>query len=161
MNLILLFVVACVGNGKVDDSGVDSLNPTCDTTHEECAPGVRNCGGEAVNMLPGSDCIACHTRGGADEAPNWTAAGTIFDGLDGSAGVAGAKITVTDSTGASVQMTSSSAGNFYTNQALVPPLIATVETDNGILEMRTSVATGACNSCHQCSGTPGGKLYAP
>lgn len=161
MNLILVFVVACVGGDKVIDSALDSVNPTCDTTHEECAPGVSGCGGEGANMLPGSDCIACHTRGGADEAPNWTAAGTLFDSLDGGAGVAGATITVTDSTGATVQMTSSSAGNFFTTRALVPPLTATVETENGSLEMRDSVSTGACNSCHQCSGTPGGKLYAP
>ena len=157
MNIVLLFLFACSDGGKLDDTGPGSA--TCDYTHEECAPGVSGCSGESANMLPGSDCISCHT--GSGEAPKWQAAGTLFTDLDGTLAVADATVRVTDSTGTTVEMTTSSKGNFYTSKSLVPPLSAEVETDAGIVAMSQTVETGACNSCHQCDGTPGGKMYAP
>jgi len=168
MLLILSLGMGCDG-AKSDDSGIDdsSTPGTCNTDHEECAPGVSGCGGESANMLPGADCLACHdgSGGGEDrvveEAPLWTAAGTLFSDLDGTEGVSGATVRITDSTGTTVELTTSSKGNFYTSRSLTPPLSAEIETAAGTVSMSAAVDTGACNSCHRCDGSPGGKMYAP
>lgn len=178
--LLFLTLVACSGGSdKGDDSSStdtsdsgdtadtsDSADTTdtvdtaeCNTDNEECEPG--SCGGEGANMLPGSDCLSCHTRGGDEEAPTWYAGGTLFGDIDGSDGVSGATVHITDSEGTTVDLTTSREGNFYTSKHLVPPLSASVETDDGTVEMSGTVETGACNSCHSCEGEAGGKMYAP
>lgn len=171
--LLLISLLGCS-----DDKTEDSTNPQdsgetgpagCNDANEECAPGVAGCQGEGANMLPGSDCIACHT--GADDgdrraeeegetAALFTAAGTVYRDLDGAAGVDGAIVSITDSTGATVTLTTTSKGNFYTSATLVPPLTASVETEAGVIEMVTAVETGACNTCHSCDGEVGGKINA-
>lgn len=145
--------------GDTSDSGVDTA--VCNTDNEECAPGVSGCGGEGSDMLPGSACISCHSRGGANEAPTWSAAGTLFSDIDGTAGVRSATVIVTDGSGNEERMNTSSSGNFHTNGQLVPPLNVRVEFDGRSVEMASAVNTGDCNSCHACAGEAGGKLYAP
>lgn len=174
-----LVLAGCTGEKTGDDTsggetGTDSADtadsgetgetgnpPECNTDNEECAPGVSGCGGEGANMLPGSDCIACHSQGGDREAPNWTIGGTVFTDQYGSAPGAGVRVTITDATGQSVTLNSSSVGNFYTSQRLTPPFTASVETNEGTLTMGAAVDTGACNSCHSCDGEAEGKLFAP
>ena len=147
------------GNNGGGDTGV------CNDDNEDCTP--NTCGGEGENMLPGADCLVCHTSGRAmaapppEDAPPWTLGGTIFSDSLGTAGVDGATITVTDSRGQTATMTSSRVGNFYWSRSLTPPLTASVTTSSGTLTMASEVNTGACNSCHQCDGSAGGKLYAP
>lgn len=169
MLLVLSLVMGCDG-AKVDDSSGDTDSGgsgSCNTDHEECAPGVSGCGGEGDNMLPGSDCLQCHDGSGGEddrvveEAPLWTAAGTLFSDLDGTEGVSGATVRITDSTGKTVELTTSSKGNFHTSKSLTPPLTAEVVTDAGTVSMSAPVDTGSCNSCHRCDGPPGGKMYAP
>lgn len=167
MTLLLLSLLACsdktgTDTGDQDTSeDTDSAQPTCATDNEECEPGVSGCGGEGANMLPGSDCLSCHTRGGDREAPVWSAGGTLFTDLDGAEFASGAIVRITDSTDTTVELTTSSKGNFYTSRSLTPPLTVEVETDAGTVAMSRSVDTGACNSCHQCEGEAGGKMYAP
>lgn len=166
----LLLLVACSGDPKpaddTADSGTDTAETgetadthTCNTANEDCGPG--ECGGEGINMLPGADCLACHTQGGDREAPPWTAGGTVFSDEWGTSGAGGAVVRITDSTGHTETLTAGSSGNFYTRATLVPPLTAEVETDAGVVAMAGEVSTGACNSCHRCDGEAGGKLYAP
>lgn len=147
--------------GGVDTAGGGGGDGSCNTDNEACRAGT--CGGEGANMLPGADCLNCHSGGGGgeDEAGRWSAAGTVFDDLLGSSGAGGATVRITDSTGYTASMTTSSKGNFYTSHTLVPPLTAEVETAAGTRVMGQEVSTGACNSCHQCDGAAGGKLYAP
>lgn len=151
------------GTLVTDTSTTETITDTqptgdCLPENEDCAPGT--CGGEGENMLPGSDCLSCHSRGsGEDEAPAWTVGGTVFTDILGTDGTSGAIIRVTDSTGTTVTLESSRVGNFYTNERLTPPLTAQVETDGVVREMSQQVETGACNSCHQCDGAAHGKLY--
>lgn len=172
MLILMGMLLACVGEKPGTDTGGgdsghtgETAASTCDTTHEECAPGVSGCGGEGANMLPGSDCMSCHTGEGenlvAEDAPRWTAAGTLFSDADGSSGVADATVRITDSTGTVVELTTSSKGNFYTARALTMPISAEVETADGIVSMGRMPDTAACNSCHRCEGEAGGKMYAP
>lgn len=146
------------GGGGGYDTGTGG-DPSCNSANENCGPG--SCGGEGGTMLPGSDCLSCHRSGGAEEAPTWYAGGTVFTDDLGSDGASGARIRITDSTGYTAELSSNSAGNFYTSHRLVPPLTAEVETNAGTLTMGETVNTGACDTCHSCGGAAGGKLYVP
>lgn len=144
---------------------------SCNTKNESCAPYTCNAEG-APTMLPGSNCQSCHSPGNLPEdltgAPtarqsaddlNWSIAGTAFADIVGSSQLSGAVVKVTDSTGKVVSLTTNRAGNFYSNTPMTPPLTAQITADGQTYEMASPVDTGACNSCHTCNGTPGGKLY--
>ena len=143
------------------DTPADTPQATaaCDTTNEACALGVGGCRGEGPEMLPGSNCLACHSGGG--RIPEWTAGGTAFKDVDGSAPLKNVIVRVTDSTGKVVEMTTNVEGNFYTNRSLTPPLRAEIEKDGAVRAMAGEVPTGACSECHACEGAAGGKLYGP
>ncbi len=147
-----------------DTSSVDtSPPPECNTDNEECVPDARGCGGEGANMLPGSDCLACHSdgAGGRERAPVWSAGGTLFNDIYGSRPVSGATVRVTDASGRVVTMRSSSSGNFYTATRLLAPMRAEVELADGtVFTMGREIDEANCNSCHSCDGEAGGKIYA-
>ncbi|MFT5583056.1 MAG: hypothetical protein ACI9VR_000633 [Cognaticolwellia sp.] len=147
----------------------DSTPETGDTTGElvciddnEGCPDVGSCEGDGENMLPGSNCLACHTQGlmpEHDEPDKWFGiGGTIFTDGTGEQGLEGAIIRVTDANGDVTELTSESSGNFYSRAKPVPPLRAEVEVDGVVRQMGTQVDTAACSSCHQCGGSAGGKL---
>jgi hypothetical protein len=110
-------------------------------------------------MLPGSECISCHSEGG--ESVAFGVAGTLFSDLDGSGPASGAVVEITDATGEVFTMTTTTLGNFYTEASPVFPVRAAVEDEGNRYAMFLEVETGACNDCHRCEGPPGGKLYAP
>lgn len=112
-------------------------------------------------MLPGADCLACHSADVPVEGPNFTAAGTLFTDLQGTEPLAGATVRIIDADGNTIELTTTAAGNFYTNDPIAMPFTASVEIDGESREMITEPTTGACNSCHNCGGAAGGKLYAP
>lgn len=161
--LLLLCMTGCEWEGAEygeegggGGGGWDTGGGSCNSAHENCGPG--SCSGEGVNMLPGANCLSCHTGG---EAGAWTVGGTVFsDGL-GARGASNVTVVVTDSKGTKVEMNSSSVGNFYTSKKLVPPLSAKLLRGGQVVEMARTVNTGACNSCHSCGGSAGGKLYEP
>ncbi len=141
-------------------AGVDTdLLGECDTTNEDCAPGVRGCGGQGSTMLPGADCLACH--GSTGFAPEWTAAGTIFTDASGLRPAKNVTVTITDKTGKVAAVNSNSAGNFYTTKSLTFPITVEIEKNGVKKQMASAVDSGGCNACHSCSGEAGGKLYAP
>jgi hypothetical protein len=122
---LLLLVAGCGGEGEEDDGG-----PT---------------------MSPGSNCLSCHTVGGG--APAFTAAGTVFDGGNSTAGVAGATVTIRPGSGAVVVLTTNSVGNFYTASPLNPPLAISVSAGGHVNTMSSTASSGACGSCHKPSAT--------
>lgn len=141
--------------------GTDTGSFSCDDRNESCGP-PGTCGAdESSAMLPGSDCLACHYVGHSGEGPDFTAAGTAFADLGGSAPLAGAKVHITDDNGQELTLTTNAVGNFYTSTALAMPFTASIEVGGTTLEMVSSPTTGACNSCHACDGAAGGKLHGP
>jgi hypothetical protein len=132
---------------------------TCDDRNEQCSPGA--CGGEGGAMLPGSDCLSCHRAGGADEAPPWTAAGTVFSDVDGTDGLAGVTVRITGADDAVLELTTNAVGNFWTKAAIATPFHAEVADRAASAQMVAVQTTGACNSCHNCGGAAGGKLTVP
>lgn len=146
-------------NGGNGDSGSER---NCNTANEECGPDVRGCNGEGGEMLPGADCIACHSEGNAEDPREmglWSIAGTAFTDIDGTGPLQGAVIRVTDATGAEISLNSNRAGNFYTERTITFPITATITSGGQTREMSQEVETGACNSCHTCDGEANGKLY--
>lgn len=111
---------------------------------------------EGPNMLPGSDCLSCHTGG---DAPRFTAAGTVFAGGDSNAGVAGATVTITPSSGAVVTLTTNSVGNFYTSRSLAPPLDISVSSGGNTNTMSGGAPSGACGSCHRPAGSLAARVH--
>lgn len=111
-----------------------------------------------ADMHPGESCARCHD---GDGAPRFGTAGTVYDGPAGSEGdgLAGATVVVTDAAGRSVALTSNSVGNFFTDQALTPPLQVTLRAPGAASQ--TSIAPqGDCNSCHAGGSAPG-RLHVP
>ncbi len=155
---LLLTLLGCApanGNGDSSDTG------TCNSANENCT--ANTCDGEGGSMLPGSDCLSCHSGngGGGGEQSTFTAAGTAFSDLAGTAPLSGATVKITDASGNVVTLTTNSAGNFYTSQALTFPIGAEVDANGGSRTMVTAVAAGGCNGCHTCTGPSGGKLTSP
>jgi len=148
--LLLAFFAGCDGpsDKPVDDTGgtadtsdtsdtVDTTDtgpaPECNTDNEACEPGT--CGGEGGPMLPGSDCVSCHSAGSGagesgeqDELAVWTIAGTAFADRYGGAKAPGATVRITGA-------------------------------DGETRAMGGSQNYGGCNSCHACAGAVGDKLY--
>ncbi len=141
------------GGGNVTDTG--GGGSSCNDANEGCGP--NSCSGEGGSMLPGANCLGCHTGG---EQGKFTAAGTVFTDSNGSGKSSGAIVTITDASGRSITLTTNSVGNFYTTQSLTFPITAEVEQGGFTSAMSSEVTTGACNTCHQCGGTAGGKLYS-
>lgn len=110
-----------------------------------------------ATMLPGENCLRCHSPGSAyPDAPVWTAAGTVFDRADGSRGVAGAIITLTDPSGRVVRLTTNEVGNFFTSEPLERGFRAAIEYDGRRADMPIGVPAGACNACHAYPNPSGG-----
>jgi hypothetical protein len=131
----------------------------CNDENEECAPGA--CAGSGSTMLPGSDCLACHSAASSYDISTWTAAGTVFADYDGHAPLRGATVRITDADGQIVELSTNSAGNFYTSQPLSFPIQAEVEARDDIVRMARQAESGACNDCHRCQGAASGKLAWP
>lgn len=111
---------------------------------------------EGPMMLPGRDCMECHSAGGEDDARPWTVAGTI-------AGREGAHVTITDKNGWSFTLRSNRAGNFYTAEPVALPLRA-VSVDGEAMPASEMTATatqrhpGSCNACHDGGVGSGGNV---
>jgi hypothetical protein len=181
MTLVLSLLLACGGKDAApadsapsdtsepadtsDSSGsVDTApEPECNRRNEGCGPNNRDCQGEGVDMLPGSNCLSCHFEGagGGNRVPAWTAGGTVFTDIYGTMPSVGTVVRITDANGRLTTLRTSRTGNFYTAIPLVMPIRAEVETADGqVRTMASAVSSAACNTCHSCDGSAGGKLYA-
>jgi len=171
--LSLSLLAGCNLNGSNGDG-------TCEIGDEDCGPG--GCNGfddDEETMLPGAACISCHSPGNLegeeeddeddeeddeedeDEDESFTIAGTVFATALGGGGVRNVTVRVTDADGAVIELSSNSAGNFFTNQPITLPVFAEVERNGEVLAMAAAVNSADCNPCHSCSGSVGAKLFAP
>lgn len=151
------------GTDNTTDSSTDSGTTdthVCNEDNEDCDVNVGGCGGEGIDMLPGANCLNCHTRGGDREAPTFTAAGTVFVDKWGTKGASGVTVRITDKNGNVYEEKTGRAGSFVMNDNIVFPAKAEVESSAGTMKMGEDLKTGACNSCHSCTGSKGEKLYA-
>ena len=155
-------LLACAGT-KIDtsesgDSSVDSqgggfdtsANGTCSTGSE----GTRNNQGSS-KMNPGESCIECHDRG---EGPTFKIAGTIMGAIhdpDDCNGIDNVVVTITDADGAVQELTTNSAGNFYSQDRFASPYTVSLSYDGITRVMEGAQESGDCASCHTEDGTEG------
>jgi hypothetical protein len=121
---------------------------------------------------PGSQCLLCH---------DFALAGTIYRRAADESGLAGATVTITDSTGHSFSAVSNSTGNFYVNvdsgvsgaitgregEARVPwaiawPVHVEVAAGGATKKMRNEIHQwGSCARCHtpDPGATSNGRIY--
>lgn len=113
-----------------------------------------------AEMHPGERCGACHSERAepARRAVAFGAGGTVY--ADPSAhpfaGTAGVTVELVDAAGAVVALPTNDVGNFYTTQALRPPLRVALVKGSTRVAMKAPAPTGDCNGCH----APGGKDVA-
>ena len=119
----------------VDDPGFEP-HPDC---IEEQTPVL------SPGHAPGTLCVSCHVM----YLPFITVGGTLYTDDTGSGPVMGATILVTDSLGTEAQMITTLNGNFYTDQALTPPLTVAASKCPFHRVMTTAATSGECNSCHR------------
>jgi hypothetical protein len=118
--------------------------------------------GDGPTMRPGEDCLACHN---GNQAGAWTVAGTVYSDPNAPQGDGeeGAQVTVTDANGRVLTITTNSAGNFYTAEALAAPFHVQVQRGSFKMVMRDAPTFGGCNSCHtqpRQADAPG-RLFVP
>jgi hypothetical protein len=117
-------------------------------------PTLSGCGeedeGGGPTMRPGQACLSCHD--------DFSAAGTVYADMNGSAARSGVTVTLVDDASQTVNLTSNSAGNFYTSESLTFPV--TIHVVSGTDEATMlSANSGDCNSCHSASGSAGAPVF--
>lgn len=126
------------------DAGIDAVAADDGTA---CSATTLDWGGAGDRMFPGSDCLSCHRVSGSART-SFTAAGTVFSGIDCPAGLAGVRIEIQDHNGQMVALTSNDVGNFFTSAPLVLPLTTRAIWGGRTVMMTDAVTDGSCNSCH-------------
>ncbi len=125
----------------------------------ECSSGTKWIGDDdgSEEMHPGRDCIGCHASRG--DGPRFAIAGTVYGGPnagDGCFGAPGAVVRITGADGKVQELASNGAGNFFTQARFAAPYTAELVRGGVVVaKMQTPQTSGACNSCHTASGTPG------
>jgi hypothetical protein len=120
---------------------------------------------EEPPMLPGRDCISCHSSGGQASDVTWTAAGTVFDNIASpcnSGGIGDVKVEIADATTRQIliTLTTNRTGNFFTAESRkFQNIIARVSKGGLVKEMSTPAPTGDCPGCHYPGGVAGGRIY--
>lgn len=116
-------------------------------------------------MLPGDNCRSCHGAPSSryPNAPNWTVAGTVFEGPESALGVSDVIVEVSDATGFVERLTTNSVGNFYTATEFINPYSVSLEHGGVRVTMPVPPPSGGCNACHNSPpvGDAPGRLYVP
>lgn len=150
---LALGLVACDGPGAADAGPPDGGPPDAGPL-DAGPPDAGSCDGVpfdwgrgGAQMLPGSDCLDCHTSGG-DANTELSVAGTVFEARGCRRGVEGAIVRVTDADGTMLVLTSDEVGNFFSAEPLAAPLTISVEVDGVSRDMISQPAHGSCGRCH-------------
>jgi hypothetical protein len=133
------------GGGGGDAGAPDGTEVAADDCDEPVLGGLPS-----GHHNAGAVCLNCHDGNGA--APRWTAAGTIYTTIAGTAPLPGATIHLVDADGVEVVLLSATNGNFWTTQDLAFPLTAKASRCPDTQEMPIGVqlASASCNKggCH-------------
>lgn len=154
----ILAVASVLGLTACGGSDEENLGSSCDAI--DTTPGPM--------MRPGENCLSCHQDGfGDEEAPEFSAAGTVFASVDSEHcdGVQGVKVFLTAIDGSEVELVTNEVGNFWTTEPLMeegpgPRL----EFEGRSVSMGRDLPTiPACNACHSDDpvGGASGKIYIP
>jgi len=119
-------------------------------------------------MQPGDNCRRCHGGPGTSypEAPEWTAAGTIFPGPDSpiTDGVPSVQVHLMNPDGGMIEtLTTNAAGNFYTSTPLPTGFRVALDYEGESIEMPCAPPSGGCGACHNQPpiGRAPGRIFLP
>lgn len=107
----------------------------------------------------GRPCLNCHDGNGG--APEFAAAGTVFDGAKGAASV---EVRVVGDDGVARSAFTDADGNFFfraSTQGLVFPALAGARDDGATKLMSSRATKGNCNECHSIAGGAGRLVVTP
>jgi hypothetical protein len=153
--LSLIVLAAACGPASTTagpDGGVTSdgggSNPTCKAGTTNVASGHHNAG---------ADCMNCHN---GSIATHFYVGGTAYTTATSSTPLVGATITVIDKNGTSVDLVTSTNGNFYTSTVLTPPLAVYASKCPTLMPMTAKVSNPGCNAsgCH-VAGSASGRVH--
>ena len=156
---LLLGSVALLLAGGCPSDPEPEPDPQMPIEAEDCDTRALPWGLGGDNMLPGTDCIACHTEGGHANTV-FTIAGTVLSSATCPEPVEGVEVLVTDAEGTDLTLTTGPLGNVWTDEPLEPPFLFGVRMNGEVLEMEDEVESGSCNWCHE-EGTLLGFVYPP
>jgi len=125
----------------------DETTAAADAGTQSCTSTDFDWGRGGGDMLPGTDCNACHRSGGHAESV-FSIAGTVFESTTCPTGVEGVIIRTTDATSATVELASNEVGNFYTDEPVEPPYRFSVESGGAMTTMIATTSSGSCGECH-------------
>ena len=122
------------------------------STEDEYGSSENSTTGSDESHNAGQNCMNCH-KPGADEAPVWKVAGTVYnEALTATNSNATIKLyTGPDGTGSlKYTIKVDKKGNFYTSSPIdfTGGLYPTVTGATTAYSMSTPITSGACNSCH-------------
>lgn len=185
-------VVPLHGSGASPDGSATTMNPTDDlatamppdddggTTQPVVDMGMgkpldmSDCIAKSATVVdghhnPGQDCLTCHGPNPAAGAPQFLVAGTLFNAVGGTTGVAQATIRLTDGAGKHLDLTTASSagsiGNFFVEvgnaQGLTPPFTVEASSCPNTQRMSAQVTAAnlSCNNCH--NGTKQAHIHLP
>lgn len=133
----------------------------CDPVHDDAkaalgpeTPGVQ----KGPLHRPGQPCLVCHD-GAMGDPPRFIIAGTVYRTQGTLLASEGAIVSLVDTNGSSIQLTTNAAGNFYATPGQYDPAFpiqVTVEGSSGqMTRMETLIEgngtvepNGGCASCH-------------
>jgi hypothetical protein len=151
------FAISCTvgqsNQGDDDGTGIDGGDDGSDGNTADCDPAVTE-GLPAAHHNPGLACATagCHAEPVGLNAPAYTAAGTVYVDVGGSAPVSGATVRLIDANDTEVVIVTASDGNFWTEQALVFPINAQASRcpDNVAMVSQITAGPVSCNAsgCH-------------
>jgi hypothetical protein len=132
-----------VANPDQADSDGDGIGDACEGT-TNCIPKQPSSGTGHHN--PGKDCLSCHATMSGNL--KFTAAGTLYDNINGGQPVAGATIVITTASATTIKMVTGDNGNFYTTAPITFPGQAKASQCPNEIAMHDTLGQGSCNKCH-------------
>jgi hypothetical protein len=135
----------------------------CDPVHDDAiaalggeSPGVR----KGPLHRPGQPCTTCHD-GALGSPPKFSVAGTVYVDEQGRSAASGAVVRLADATGATHQVTTNAAGNFYVQPAeFTPSYPMKVTVTYGAIDVVMTSEVGRAGSCADCHTHPAGPTSA-
>lgn len=112
---------------------------------------------EGPTHRAGQRCTTCHGEVGPGE-PEFSISGTVYRLRGKPEPLVDGKVTVTDATGKTIELTTNSVGNFYIerrNFDPVYPLKTFVQGEGNFARMTTTIGRDpGCATCHRGTGDP-------
>lgn len=159
-----LLAIALAGLGLIATSCAPPVNIAavpqavngCDPpTEDELVP--------EAPMLPGRNCLVCHSPQGQASRRVWTAAGTVYANADDKCnqGLAGVKVEIADANRKIlITLTTNRSGNFFTSEPIdFRGVIARVSKDGKFKEMQGAMVNAYCPECHYPGGIAPGRIF--